>query len=67
MIKLDPYIIVATNVDAELWNLRVGPKLCINLVEGHFLGFKWKAKGLATRAAKVWQTSGKTIRPKRQK
>ena len=31
MIKLDPYIIVATNVDAELWNLRVGPTLCINL------------------------------------
>ena len=22
---------MATNVDAELWNLRVGPKLCINL------------------------------------
>ena len=31
MIKLDPYISVATNVDAELWNLRVGLKLCINL------------------------------------
>ena len=31
MIKLDPYISVATSVDAELWNLRLGPKLCINL------------------------------------
>ena len=31
MIKLDPYIIVATNVDKELWNLRVGLKLCIKL------------------------------------
>ena len=31
MIKLDPYISVATNVHAELWNLRVGLKLCINL------------------------------------
>ena len=31
MIKLDPYISMATNVDAELWNLRVGLKLCINL------------------------------------
>ena len=31
MIKLDPYISVATNVDAELQNLRVGLKLCIKL------------------------------------
>ena len=31
MIKLDPYVSVATNVDAELWNLRVVLKLCINL------------------------------------
>ena len=31
MIKLDPYISVATNVDVELWNLRVVLKLCINL------------------------------------
>ena len=31
MIKLDPYISVATNVDAELWNIRVVLKLCINL------------------------------------
>ena len=30
MIKLDTCISVATNVDAELWNLRVGLKLCIN-------------------------------------
>ena len=31
MIKLDPYISVATIVDVELWNLRVVLKLCINL------------------------------------
>ena len=35
-------------------------------VEGHFLEYKWKEESPATRAAKGWQTGGKTIRPKRQ-
>ena len=39
----------------------------LTIVEGHFWGSKWKAKSPATRATKVWQTSGKAIRPKQQK
>ena len=38
--------------------------IIIIIVEGHILGSKWKEESPTTRAAKGWQTSGKTIRPK---